>query len=124
MAGLATAGTGGLLCGGAWIAATLIGEVLCPQPWCTKDPSPVYRWNTQNPPDSDDDSGDGSDADPEPTPDPNDPDGDYDGDGTTSREELKKADQKLWDEEITDEEHMRIWRKYACDQGDTSWCGK
>ncbi len=58
----------------------------------------------------------------QPTPDPNDPDGDYDGDGTTSREELKKADQKLWDEEITDEEYMRIWRKYACDQGDTHEC--
>ena len=94
---MATAGTGGLLCGGAWIAATVIGEVLCPQPWCTKGSSPVYRWNTPNPPDSDDDSGCG-----QPQADPNDPDGDYDGDGTTSREELKKADQKLWDEEITD----------------------
>ncbi len=83
----------------------------------------MYRWNTQNPPASDDDSDDDSGS-GQPQADPNDPDGDYDGDGTTSREELKKADQKLWDEEITDEEYMRIWRKYACDQGDTSWCDK
>ena len=55
----ATAGSGGLLCAGVWIAATAIGQVLCLQPWCTKEPSPVFRWNTQNPPAAADDSKDG-----------------------------------------------------------------
>ena len=124
--GVATAGTGGLLCGGAWIAATLIGEVLCLQPWCTKDPSPVYRWNTPNPPasgdDSDDDSGGG-----QPQADPNDPDGDYDGDGKTTAEEATEAAIKHQAGEITDAEYTRILRRYWCGSGDpsyTSYCNE
>ncbi len=67
----------------------------------------------------------GSDAEPPPPQaDPNDPGGDYDGNGKTERHELKRADQRLWDGEITAEEYRRIWRKYACDSGDTHECGK
>ncbi len=79
----------------------------------------MYRWNTQNPPDSDD-----SDADPEPTPDPDDPDGDYDGDGTTSAQEANEAAIKHQAGEITDAAYIRILKKFWCDRGDTDYCGK
>ncbi len=73
--------------------------------------------------DSSDDSGSGGSS-QQPAPDPDDPDGDYDGNGKTERDELGMADQKLWDGEITAEEYQRIWRKYACDSGDTHECDK
>ncbi|WP_420610329.1 hypothetical protein [Candidatus Poriferisodalis sp.] len=58
----------------------------------------------------------------QPTPDPNDPDGDYDGNGETEHHELERAGQRLEDGEITGEDFIRIWRKYACDSGDTFEC--
>ncbi|WP_420610678.1 hypothetical protein [Candidatus Poriferisodalis sp.] len=102
----------------AWIASSAGKKALANT--CGLVVTAAVAWYTYS--DSDDSGSGGSSQ--QPTPDPDDPDGDYDGDGTTSRDELAKADQKLWDEEITPEEYMRIWYKYACDQGDTSYCGK
>ncbi len=119
----ATAGTGGLLCGGAWIAATIIGEVLCLQPWCTKDPSPVYRWNTQDPPasGSGDDSGTNSDGSGGGSgsggsgggSNGNDPD-DLDGDGDFDNDDVNEARRRMARGELDPNEYIRLHRRNEC----------
>ncbi len=112
---IAVGSGGGAIAGGAAFAGGCSAFAYA----STQAPLPQLIPEGWTPPSDDSGSGSGSGgSSQQPTPDPNDPDGD----GTTEREELKKADQKLWDGEITDEEYTRIVHKFFCDSGDSYYC--
>ena len=127
------AGPAALKCGGLVIAASLIGEILCLEPFCVKedeDPGPPTRQvGAQKPPtdETDDDSGtddqDGGDS----TDDDSDTDdeGDDDsGDGQPkiTRAEVQKAIADYRAGLITAEEMRKISNGWACQQYGGHYC--